>query len=214
MSEKEVREIKAIKAVNKDDEIELVIEDIGADGEGIGKVNGYTLFIKDALVGDKVKVKVIKTKKSFGYGRLLEIVEPSPFRIEPKCEIAKQCGGCQLQHCDYKKQLEYKEKKVKNCLIRIGNFDKDLIDSVMEPIIGMEDPYYYRNKAQFPIGRNKDGEVVAGFYASRTHSIIDTSHCYIQAEANQEILTRVKEFINAYKIEIYDEESQIGRAHV
>lgn len=201
---------KEINIVNKDDILELTIEDMGAEGEGIAKVDGYTLFIKDALEGDKVKIKVIKTKKSFGYGRLLEIIEPSPYRVQPKCEIARQCGGCQLQHCAYEKQLVYKEKKVKDCLVRIGKFNEEFINSVMEPMIGMDEPYYYRNKAQFPVGRNKEGEVVSGFYASRTHSIIDTTHCYIQAKVNEDILKIIKEFIHNYDISTYNELSHTG----
>lgn len=199
---------KVDRIVNKNDIVELTIEDIGADGEGIGHIEGYTLFVKDALMGDRIKAKVMKTKKSYGYAKLMEILTPSPNRVEPRCPIASKCGGCQIQHLDYKKQLEYKQNKVKNCLERIGGFTD--IAGKMEPIVGMEDPYYYRNKAQFPVGVNKEGEIVTGFYASRTHSIIDTSVCYIQAEVNEVILQIVKDFLKEYKISTYNEENHKG----
>jgi 23S rRNA (uracil1939-C5)-methyltransferase len=194
--------------VKKDDEFQLLIEDLGSEGEGIGRVDGYTLFVKDALKGDLVKVKVIKTKKAYGYARLLQIQKPSPDRVQPRCPIARQCGGCQLQHLDYEKQLAYKQGKVKNCLERIGKFEN--IDLIMEPIIGMENPYYYRNKAQFPVGKDKNGNIVIGFYAGRTHSIIDTDHCYIQGEVNQVILKKVKAFIIDNKLDPYEEGTNKG----
>jgi 23S rRNA (uracil1939-C5)-methyltransferase len=192
--------------INKNDELIIDIEDIGSDGEGVGKYQGYILFVKNALVGDKVKVKVMKTKKAYGYARLIEIVEASPYRVIPRCELAGKCGGCSIQHLAYEKQLEYKQNKVKNCLERIGGFH----DLVMEPIIGMEEPYYHRNKAQFPVGKNKEGKVVIGFYAGGTHSIIDTTHCYIQAEVNEQIMKKVRDFLEEYHISIYNEEENKG----
>ena len=169
----------------KNDILCLRIADMGNDGEGIGKTeDGYTLFVKDAVIGDKVQVKVIKAKKSYGYGRLMEVLEPSPDRVEPLCPQARPCGGCQLQALSYEKQLEYKQNRVKSHLERIGGFS----DIPMEPIIGMEEPYYYRNKAQFPVGRNKEGRIVTGFYAGRTHSIVETRRCYLGVLGNEEIL--------------------------
>ena len=198
--------------VNKNDEVIIDIEDMGSDGEGIGKYQGYTIFVKNALIGDKIKAKLMKTKKSYGYGRLIEVIEPSPYRVTPKCPIAGKCGGCSIQHLDYEKQLEYKQNKVKNCLERIGGFPVEEFckENIMEPIIGMKEPFYYRNKAQFPVGVNKEGKVAIGFYAGRTHSIIDTSHCYIQAPVNDEILQRVRKFIEEYQISVYNEEKQEG----
>lgn len=196
--------------LKKNDIIKIEIEDMGSEGEGIGHVNGYALFVKDTIPGDVAEIKIMKMKKSYGYARLMNLIHPSAFRIEPKCPIARQCGGCQIQHMDYKEQLRYKENKVKNCLTRIGKFDQDYVESIMEPVIGMEDPFYYRNKAQFPVGRDKEGNVVIGFYAGRTHSIMDTTHCYIQAEANEEIIKRVKAFIEKYNITTYNEENHTG----
>lgn len=192
--------------VKKNDQVVVTIEDIGADGEGIGRHEGYTLFIKDTVVGDKVLVKVMKTGKTYGYARLMELLEPSGSRVSPRCPIADKCGGCQLMHLDYGKQLEYKENKVRNCLTRIGGFT----DIPMEPICGMDEPYYYRNKSQFPVGRNKDGKLTIGFYAGRTHSIIDTEHCYIGAEVNTEILKYLRDFLETYGIEPYEEENHKG----
>ncbi len=192
--------------VKKNDQVVVTIEDIGADGEGIGRYEGYTLFIKDTVVGDKVLVKVMKTGKSYGYARLQEILTPSASRVQPRCPIADKCGGCQLMHMEYAKQLEYKENKVRSCLSRIGGFT----EIPMEPICGMEEPYYYRNKSQFPVGRNKEGKLTIGFYAGRTHSIIDTEHCYIGAPVNTEILSFLRGFLESYRIEPYDEETHKG----
>ncbi len=194
--------------VKKNDEIELKIEDMGSEGEGIGRINGYTLFIKDALEGDRILAKVMKTKKSYGYARMMKIISPSPFRVEPKCGIARQCGGCQLQHLSYEKQLNYKNNKVKNCLQRIGKFNN--MDAIMEPILGMDEPYHYRNKAQFPVGKDKEGNLITGFYAGRTHAIISSDDCGIQAKENEEILSIVKSFLVENKIEPYNEETHSG----
>lgn len=193
--------------IKKNDELIVDIEDISSEGEGIGKYQGYILFVKNTVVGDKVKVKVMKTKKSYGYGRMMELIEASPFRVEARCPIAEKCGGCTLQHLDYRKQLEFKQNKVKNCLLRIGGFTEDI---PMEPIVGMEEPFYYRNKAQFPVGKDKEGNIAIGFYAGRTHSIIDTSHCYIQAEINDIIIEQIRRFLVEYKISVYEEETHTG----
>lgn len=192
--------------LGKNDQVEITIEDIGAEGEGIGKYQGYTLFVKDTAMGDRALVQVTKAGKTYGYARLIKLIASSPYRVEPRCPIAAKCGGCQLQHIDYEKQLEYKENKVRNCLTRIGGFE----NVAMEPICGMEEPFYYRNKSQFPVGRGKDGRVVIGFYAGRTHSIIDTEHCYIGAEVNDKIISFMRSFIEKYKLEPYDEAEHKG----
>lgn len=190
----------------KNDEIILDIEDLGTDGEGIGKICGYTLFVKDALIGDKIRAKVMKTKKNYGYAKLLEIIVPSDWRTEPKCPIARQCGGCQLQHCNYEKQLEWKRKKVEDCINRIGG----LKDIKVSPVIGMDFPYYYRNKAQFPVGNDKDGNIITGFYAGRTHSIIPFTRCSIQHPFNSTILDVVIKYMQENKISAYNETSHKG----
>lgn len=184
----------------------MTIEDLGSEGEGIGKVDGFTLFVKDAVIGDEIKVKVIKLKKNYGYGRLMKIIKPSEFRTEPLCPKAAACGGCQLQHLKYEKQLEYKQQKVENLLNRVGK----ITDYEMAPIIGMDTPYFYRNKAQFPVGKNKDGQIVTGFYAGRTHSIIDTEKCYIQHPLNETLIRLVKQWMAQNNIKPYDETTGKG----
>jgi len=192
--------------LKKNDQVEITIEDMGSEGEGIGRYNGYALFVKDTAIGDRALVQITKAGKSYGYARLIKLIEPSPYRVNPRCPIAAKCGGCQLQHIDYAKQLEFKENKVRNCLMRIGGFS----EFYMEPICGMKEPYYYRNKSQFPVGRAKDGRILIGFYAGRTHSIIDTKHCYIGAEVNEKIISFMRSFIERYKIEPYDEKEHKG----
>lgn len=196
--------------LKKNELVTLTIEDIGVNGEGIGKVDGYTLFIKDAVIGDVVEARVMKTKKNYGYARMMQIVQPSEHRVEPKCPVSRQCGGCQIQAVSYEKQLEFKNRKVKNNLMRIGGIPEELLDAVMEPICGMEKPYRYRNKAQFPIGRDKTGRLTAGFYAGRTHQIIPCSDCALGVEVNRKILEIVLGFMEQYHIEPYDEEQHKG----
>lgn len=187
----------------KNDLLTVTIEDMGHDGEGIGKVDGYTVFVKDTVIGDKVQAKIMKAKKNYGYARLVEIMEPSKDRVEPRCAYARQCGGCQIQALSYEKQLAYKQQKIENNLIRIGGFQKEEIP--MQPIIGMEDPYHYRNKAQFPVGCDKEGHLIAGFYAGRTHSIISNRKCYLGVEVNEQILNLVLAHMEAHDIPAYDE---------
>ncbi len=165
----------------KNDVLIIDIEDMGHDGEGIGKADGYTLFVKDTVIGDRAEVKIMKTKKNYGYARLLKVLRPSPDRTEPRCPIARACGGCQLQFLSYEKQLEFKKKKVLENLQRIGGF----ADIQAERVLGMEDPWRYRNKAQFPVGRNKEGEIVTGFYAGRTHSIVPNRDCLLGVEGKR-----------------------------
>lgn len=190
----------------KNDVVTVRIEDMGTDGEGIGKVNGFTLFIKDALIGDVVEAKLMKVKKNYGYARLMNIITPSPDRVEPKCPVYRQCGGCQIQALAYQAQLKFKEHKVRGNLERIGGFT----DILLEPIVGMENPYHYRNKAQFPVGTDKNGEIVTGFYAGRTHDIIPNTKCYLGAEVNEEILHVVLEYMKKYNISAYNETTGKG----
>ena len=194
----------------KNDYVIVTIEDIGHDGEGIGKVDGFTLFIKDAVIGDVVEAKIMKSKKHYAYARLEKVITPSPFRIEPKCALHKQCGGCQIQAMSYEKQLQFKEAKIRNNLIRIGGFAPEFVDKVMEPIVGMEEPFRYRNKAQYPIGTDKEGNPIAGFYAGRTHSIIANTDCYLGVEENKEILEIILDYMKKNKVSAYDETTGKG----
>ena len=200
----------------KDDMVTVTIDDIGINGEGIGKVDGYTLFIKDAVIGDVVEAKIMKAKKNYGYARLMKIVEPSRHRVEPLCPVARQCGGCQIQAMAYESQLAFKNQKVKNNLMRLGNVPEELLDEIMEPICGMSvnegeiGPFRYRNKAQFPIGTAKEGKIVTGFYAGRTHQIIPCEDCALGVDVNKDILKIIIDFMNEYKIKAYDEEQHKG----
>ena len=196
--------------MKKNDSVEVTIEDIGMNGEGIGKVNGYTLFIKDAIIGDVVEVKVMKAKKQYGYAKMLRIVKVSPYRIEARCEVARTCGGCQIQEMSYEKQLEFKQLKVRNHLMRIGGFAEEGLQVIEEPIVGMDYPFAYRNKAQFPIGRNASGKAIAGFYAGHTHRIIPNTDCALGVAVNQPILECILSFVDEYQISVYDEKSHMG----
>ena len=190
----------------KNDIVTLKIEDCGIDGEGIGKADGFTVFVKDAVIGDTVRAKIMKAKKNYGYGRLEEILTPSPDRVKPECDFARQCGGCQLQALSYEKQLEFKTNKVRGHLERIGGFT----DLPMEEILGMEHPFHYRNKAQFPVGKSKDGRIITGFYAGRTHSIIENRDCALGVSQNKEVLDRVIAHMERFHIQPYDETTGKG----
>ena len=190
----------------KNDMVTVEIKDMGHDGEGIGKAEGYTLFIKDAVIGDLVEAKVMKAGKNYGYARLMQVLKPSKDRVEPKCSCARACGGCQLQALSYEKQLEFKEKKVRGNLERIGGFS----DLEIEKVIGMEHPWRYRNKAQYPVGKDKDGKIITGFYAGRTHSIIPNQDCLLGAEINETILEKVIAYMEENHVTPYDETTGRG----
>ena len=192
--------------MNKNEEFDLKIEDMSITGEGIGKVDGFPLFVKDALIGDLIHAKVIKLKKNYGYARLLRIIEPSDKRVEPLCLLSRQCGGCQIQALSYQEQLKFKERMVENNLGRIGGFTQ----IPLRPIIGMENPYRYRNKAQFPIGTDKNGEVTAGFYAGRTHDIIPNLDCILGVKENKTILETVLHYMKREGVSAYNEQTGKG----
>lgn len=186
----------------------LTIEDIGTNGEGVGRVDGFTLFVKGAVIGDRIEARIVKLKKHYGYARIEKIIKSGKDRVTPVCPVADKCGGCTIQHMSYEKQLEWKFYKVKNCLERIGGLVD--IESKMEPIYGMEIPYYYRNKAQFPVGTDKNGRMITGFYAGRTHSIIENTHCCIQSEVNEQILQIILDYCLRNHIAAYDEKTGKG----
>ena len=197
-------------AYEKNDMVTVTIEDVGMEGEGIGKIDGFPLFIKDAVVGDTVEAKIIKSKKNYAYARVEKVVTPSPFRVEPPCKSHRQCGGCQIQALSYDRQLAFKQDKVRNNLLRIGGFSEAEVDRVMEPVVGMENPLRYRNKAQYPFGTDKQGNPITGFYAGRTHSIIPNTECYLGREENREILQVILDYMKEYHVNAYDEETGKG----
>lgn len=188
----------------------VAIDDIGSNGEGIGKHEGYTLFVKDAVLGDVVKARLTKVKKNYAYARCEEIIKESAKRTKPFCAEHRRCGGCQIQALSYDEQLRFKENKVKNDLIRIGGISADLIDSIREPVTGMDEPVRYRNKSQYPVGRDKEGNIVAGYYAGRTHSIIPCTDCMISPKENRDILNIILGHMRDNHIEPYDEETGSG----
>lgn len=191
--------------IQKNEFYEIEIIDIGTNGEGIGKLNDFVIFVPEAITGDKLKIKILKVKKNLAYGKIEEILEPSTLRRAPSCEVAQKCGGCQLQHMTYEAQLEWKQSKVYNALTRIGG----LKDIDVHPTIGMADQMHYRNKAQYPI-RKENGKVQIGFYASRTHRVIDWETCGIQDIRCEQVIKVVRNFLETHNLSIYDEEKHTG----
>lgn len=196
--------------MKKNDMIDLEITDMGVGGEGIGKAGGMTFFVKDAIIGDVIRARITRLKKNYGYARLEELIKRSALRSEPQCPLHRRCGGCQIQAMAPEAQLAFKQQKVRGNLIRLGGFAADFIDEVMEPIVGMDEPYRYRNKAQFPIGTDREGNPVAGFYAARTHSIIPVTDCLLGIEENGVILKAVLAYMKENAISAYDETTGKG----
>ena len=202
--------------MKKNDIVEITIEDMSDEGLGIGHAEGMALFVKDSVVGDQVRARIVKVKKNYAYARTEEVLCPSPDRVAPVCPAARACGGCQIQEMSYGAQLRLKEQKVLNNLKRIGGFQIDEyrikggMDGVFFPIIGMDHPWGYRNKAQFPVGQGRDGKPISGFYAGRTHSIIDNRRCVIGIEENQIVLETVLAWMEKYHVSAYDEETGKG----
>lgn len=196
-----------IMKVEKNSIFQIEIKDMSDTGEGIGKSDGFTWFVKDTVIGDFAEVKAMKVKKSYGFARLVRVLTPSPYRVTPPCPVARSCGGCQLQAMNYEEQLHFKENKVLNNLKRIGGLD---CEGKFEPIIGMEDPWHYRNKALFPFGKNKEGKIITGFYAGRTHTIIESDDCLLSVPENAVILACIRDYMGEYGIEPYHEETHTG----
>lgn len=197
---------KLAPPVEKNQTIELTFEDLTHDGDGVGKVDGYPLFVPYALPGETAQVKVIKTKKNFGFGKLMEITKPSPARVEPPCNVYIQCGGCQLQHMSYQLQLEMKQKQVQNAMKKIGHLEHVPV----HPALGMDDPWRYRNKIQIPTAE-RNGEMITGFYRKRSHDIIeDMETCVIQDEVNDRMVEAVRRIASRLGISAYNEETHRG----
>ncbi len=216
----------------KNEEYEIKITDIGTEGEGIGHLDdGYTLFVQGALPGDTVRVHLIKAQKKYGIAKPVAVIEPSPDRIVPACPLADRCGGCQISALSYEAQLHYKERKVRELLVRVGGFPESKIDSVFEGIIGYYDeepkryslrecsgnaasdtrpPVRFRNKAQYPVGTSADGHIVTGFYAPHSHRIIPCTDCLIGASTDAPILEAVRAFMDEYGVTAYDETTGQG----
>lgn len=191
--------------VQKNEIITAEIVDLTHEGSGVAKVNGYTLFVPDSLPGETAEIQVVHTKKDYGYGRVKKMIETSPERVDPPCEIYGRCGGCQLQHLSYVGQLNYKRKQVVDAITRIGGLE----GIEVLPTLGMDNPWIYRNKAQVPVS-NRDGELIAGFYQKRSHRIIEMDHCLITDESVDEIIQEVKRIAKDTGVEPYNEETHRG----
>lgn len=183
----------------------LDIEALSSDGAGIAKKDGFPLFIKDALPGDNVSARITKVKKNMAFARLVSIDKESPHRVRPRCSMARPCGGCTIQELDYEEQLKFKDDKVYNCLLRIGGIPARILDQAHETPIGMDKPFRYRNKAQYPIGRDRYGRIISGFYAGRTHHIVETEDCVLNPPEFSAILRVFLGFCTDNKLEPYDE---------
>ena len=191
--------------VKKNEEYVVEILDNGFGGEGIAKIEGFTIFIPNAIKGEKCEILIVKVLTSHAYGKILKIIQASPERVEIDCSTYKRCGGCDLRHMTYENTLELKKNAVQSLV------NKSLKQKVeAEKTIGMENPFYYRNKAQYPLGLDKDGNPAFGIFAQRTHTIIPIDKCFIQTEISQEIAKTILEFIKENNIPVYNEENQTG----
>lgn len=192
--------------VEKNKRYIIEITDISSDGNGVGTVDGFAVFVPMTAIGDVAEVLIVKVLSHYAVGRLMEILTPSTDRTEPKCSVFKRCGGCQLQHMSYSAQLAVKCGFINAAMQRIGGFSNFVCDD----ILGMEMPYRYRNKCIFPIGKNKNGDTVSGFYARRSHEIIPVSDCLMAPEINSVINEIVVEFMKEHNISVYDETAHKG----
>ncbi len=192
--------------VEKNKEYIVQIIDNGMEGEGIAKIDDFVIFIPNAIKGEKVKILILKVLKSHAYGKIIEILEKSKYRIEEDCTTYKRCGGCNLRHIDYEETLNIKQRKVENLVNKTlkGN------NIEVKNVIGMGNPYGYRNKAQYPVGMNKLGEPVIGVFAERTHEIIPMQKCYIQNEIAEKIAFTIYKFIKEKNIPVYNESNRSG----
>lgn len=186
--------------IEKNQDFEVDIIDLGCEGEGVTKINGYTTFVKGALKGEKAKIKIVKANKDYGYGKLLELLEKSEAREEPICKSFGSCGGCNLQHMNYEAQLDYKTEMVKLTLKKQLGYEPKVNN-----IIGMGIPYHYRNKAQYPVSNGK-----IGFYADRTHKLIENESCYIQNTLTDRLAKDAFEITQKYGVTCYDEKTNKG----
>ena len=191
--------------VKKNNEYEVEIIDNGYEGEGIAKINDFTIFIPGAIEGERCKILIVKVNKTFAFGKLIEVTQKSNNRVQADCSTYKRCGGCSLRHIKYEETLNIKRENVQNLV------NKSLNKSItVNKVIGMESPFYYRNKLQYPVGKNKNGEPIMGVFANRTHEIIPVENCLIQNREAEMVAKRVFEFIKDNEISIYDENTRTG----
>ncbi|MCC5910211.1 MAG: 23S rRNA (uracil(1939)-C(5))-methyltransferase RlmD [Clostridiaceae bacterium] len=190
--------------LQKNRKYNITIEDLGHSGEGVGRIDGFTVFVEGGIPGDELEIKITTVKKNYAIGKTIEIITPSKVRVNPMCSLANVCGGCQIMHMDYQAQLDIKRKRVEETLERIGK-----IKTTVHPTLGMENPYGYRNKAQFPVGTIQ-GKAIMGFYKKGSHEIVNTDHCHIQSPINKEVVEIMRQYIDQYGISVYDEKIRKG----
>ena len=227
------------QSLQKNDLIMLEITDLTEEGQGVGKKDGLVFFVKDSVMGDRVEARILKVKKNYAYAKVEKLLEASPYRITPLCPVAGKCGGCQLQHLSYEKELSWKEDRIAQSLIRIAGLSPEEVESKKEGILGGV-LTRYRNKAQYPVqsrkeirsggatsvsdwkvdgkwpGKNKieakekSSDLSMGFYGFHSHRIIETKDCLINSAENPLILNCIKEWAREYKISGYEEETGKG----
>lgn len=184
--------------------IEIYIEKMASEGQGIAKYDGMTVFVEKAIAGEKVQAEVSKVKKDYAVAETIHILEASLYRVEPLCPVYNLCGGCQLQHMSYEGELIFKKNKIEDALKRIGSIEVKVND-----VIGMNSPYYYRSKAQYPVA-TVDGKAVMGFYKERSHEIVPIKECMLQNRQAENIAMEVLEFIKEFNIQVYNENTKQG----
>lgn len=200
--------------VEKNQEIELHIEDMGSRGEGIGHYHGFAVFVEGALPNERVLVHIVQVRPHFAFGKIKKVLEPSMQRISPSCPLAGKCGGCQLSHLSYEGQLQYKREKVRGALTRIGHFSEEELAGVLAAqTLGMPQNIWghYRNKAQFPVQMMAEGRLEAGFFAPRSHRLLPVYDCEIQSEKANELIAAIAGFMREHCISVYDEGKHTGQ---
>ena len=197
---------EVMNAIQKNEIIEGTVIDLTHEGHGVVKFDRYPIFVPNALINEVIAFKVIKVKKNFAIGKLVEIKEKSTDRVEPPCIYYYKCGGCQLQHMTYQAQLNMKKEQVVNLFQRKAGFK----DTIIHDTIGMENPWYYRNKSQIPVGKNNENKVITGCYRQRSHDIIDMDECLIQDQLHQEVINKLKAWFNELNISVYNERKKQG----
>lgn len=191
--------------IKKNDRQTVYIEDLTHDGNGVAKIEGYPLFIQGALPGETAEIHVLKTLKNYGFAKVVNLIEKSPERVDAPCVYFSQCGGCQLQHLSYEGQLKWKQNMVANVMKRLGKIDAPVL-----PVKGMDEPWHYRNKSQIPFAQNEVGEMVAGFYKTKSHSIVDMERCLIQTGEADTVMADLKRALEVLGVRPYDEKSHQG----
>lgn len=186
------------------DKIKVEIVDVSHDGLGVAKIDGYTVFVDEALPGEKVLIEITEMGKNFGFAKNLDVIHKSPYRVKPKCLHFGVCGGCELMHLDYKQQLQYKKKMVVETIKRIGHIQEVTVDK----LVGMDNPYHYRNKVQMPFGYNK--KAICGYYKKKSHEVISIEKCYLQPDEITEMIKFIRNICNELSVSIYNENTGKG----